>query len=146
MGWEVVKDGDGFVMRDPATKRGVRFDNEADSHAAGEAVRLHLGRPRVSEILTAKESAERELNATKAALADERKQRATETAALSLRAAEMEAGTFEKEKLEVFQALHAEKQLTAKLRLEAQALRERAENAEGRRDREVPDPQATAPV
>ena len=73
MGWEVTKGPDGsFTLRDGAAQQ-VRFANEADSHAAGEAVRLFLGRPRVSEVIAAKEAAEREALVLRADVTDLRR-------------------------------------------------------------------------
>ena len=65
MGWIVSKSPmvdrpDAFMLAsdDSRTLRQVLFDNEADSHAAGEAARTYLKRPRVSELMAAKEELE----------------------------------------------------------------------------------------
>lgn len=89
MGWECLKDGDGFFLNEQGLKgRNIRFANEADSHAAGEAVRLYLGRPRVSEIIAQKEKVEAELRD----LRDLQLRQAAEVKAANQRALDFEVG------------------------------------------------------
>ena len=63
MGWTVDKRENGaFALERFAPEGGlgqrIVFESEADSHAAGEAVRTYLKRPRVSELMAAKEELE----------------------------------------------------------------------------------------
>lgn len=103
--------------------RSVRFTSEADSHAAGEAVRGFLGRPRVSEVIAQKQAAELERDTMRAERDAIRK--ASELTAEQARnlVADYEAQKFGIEKLAVSEALMKEKTKTARLEQELEALR-----------------------
>lgn len=126
MGWEVVRFGEGFMLRDDKA-RSISFEGEADSHAAGEAVRLYLKRPRLSEIQAAREQAEREALALRNEVADLRRV----VSSTSQKAEDIERGVFKVERTEMALALHKERQEFAKKREEMQQRIDALENREG---------------
>lgn len=129
--WECTKTPEGgFVLRDGAA-RSVRFADESDSHAAGEAVRLFLGRPRLSEIQAAREKAEKEALALRTELADLRKATDKLNGEFKQRFVELEMKTFQVERTEMAMALHKERQEFAKKREEMQQRINALENREG---------------
>lgn len=121
MGWRVdtVGGGTAFMLsHDGDRVASVVFQNEADCHAAGEAVRGFLKRPRVSEILAAKAEVEREL----VALRSEKARWAGETQVAVDHANAIEAKTFGAERLAAVVALNDER---AKWQAERAALQAR---------------------
>lgn len=146
MGWVVHKEGEGFTLENTTNGRRMPFANEGDSHAAGEAIRAHLGRPSVTEMLAQKAKAEADLRD----LQGLRQRQASEVAAANKRADEGEEShpgrvALEKERQSLLAQLVKERQ---EHRDERERLSARVATLEAEADElagTVPVPMETAP-
>lgn len=129
--WECIKQPDGSFVLCDGSARSLRFENESDSHAAGEAVRLFLGRPRLSEIQAAREKAEMEALSLRGQLDDLRRLSQRDVSEAQTKADELERGVFGVERTDMAMALHRERQEFAKKREEMQQRINELENGAG---------------